>query len=32
MYSFILISTLIILSGLIAFVGDWMGIRVGKKR
>jgi uncharacterized protein (DUF3084 family) len=32
MYSFILISTLIIISGLIAFVGDWMGIRVGKKR
>ena len=32
MYSFILISTLITISGLIAFVGDWMGIRVGKKR
>jgi len=32
MYSFILISTLIIISGLIAFIGDWMGIRVGKKR
>ncbi len=32
MYSFILISTLIIISGLIAFVGDWMGLRVGKKR
>jgi len=25
-------STLIIISGLIAFVGDWMGLRVGKKR
>lgn len=32
MYSFILISTLIIISGLIAFIGDWMGFRVGKKR
>ncbi|HBY56765.1 MAG TPA: hypothetical protein DEG96_02710 [Candidatus Atribacteria bacterium] len=32
MYSFILMSTLIIISGLIAFVGDWMGLRVGKKR
>lgn len=32
MYSFILISALIIISGLIAFVGDWMGLRVGKKR
>jgi len=32
MYSFILISTLIIISGLIAFIGDWMGFRIGKKR
>ena len=32
MYTFILISTLIIISGLIAFVGDWVGLRVGKKR
>lgn len=32
MYSFILISALIIISGLIAFIGDWMGFRIGKKR
>ena len=32
MYSFILISTLIIISGLIAFVGDWIGLKVGKKK
>jgi len=32
MYTFILISTLIIISGLIAFVGDWVGLKVGKKR
>ena len=32
MYSFILLFTLIIISGLIAFVGDWIGLKVGKKR
>jgi len=32
MYSLILISTVIIISGLIAFVGDWVGLRIGKKR
>ena len=32
MSSFILISTLIIISGLIAFVADWIGLKVGKKR
>jgi len=32
MYSFILIFTLIIISGLIAFVGDWVGLKIGKKR
>jgi len=32
MYTFILISTLIVISGLIAFIGDWTGLKVGKKR
>ena len=32
MYSLILISTVIIISGLIAFVGDWVGLKIGKKR
>ena len=32
MSSFIMIFTLIIISGLIAFVGDWVGFKVGKKR
>ncbi|HZK11424.1 MAG TPA: DUF3084 domain-containing protein, partial [Atribacterota bacterium] len=32
MYSFILIFTLIVISGLIAFVGDWIGLKIGKKR
>ena len=32
MYSLILIFTLIIISGLIAFVGDWVGLKIGKKR
>jgi len=32
MYSLILISIVIIISGLIAFVGDWVGLRIGKKR
>jgi uncharacterized protein (DUF3084 family) len=32
MYSFILIFAVIIISGLIAFVGDWTGLRIGKKR
>ena len=32
MYSIILISTVIIISGLIAFVGDWVGLKIGKKR
>ena len=32
MYSFILIFTLIIISGLIAFIGDWVGLKIGKKR
>ena len=32
MYSIILIFTLIIISGLIAFVGDWVGLKIGKKR
>jgi len=32
MYSFILVFTLIIISGLIAFVGDWVGLKIGKKR
>jgi len=32
MYSVILIFAVIIISGLIAFVGDWMGFRIGKKR
>jgi len=32
MYSLILISTVIIISGLIAFVGDWVGFKIGKKR
>jgi len=32
MYSLILLFTVIIISGLIAFVGDWVGLRVGKKR
>jgi len=32
MYSLILISIVIIISGLIAFVGDWVGFKIGKKR
>ena len=32
MYSLILISTVIIISGLIAFVGDWVGLKIGKRR
>jgi uncharacterized protein (DUF3084 family) len=32
MYSFILVFTLIIISGLIAFIGDWVGLKIGKKR
>ena len=32
MYSLILVFTLIIISGLIAFVGDWVGLKIGKKR
>jgi len=32
MSSFILLFTLIIISGLIAFVADWIGLKVGKKR
>ena len=32
MYSFILVFTVIIISGLIAFVGDWVGLKIGKKR
>ena len=32
MYSLVLIFTLIIISGLIAFVGDWVGLKIGKKR
>jgi len=32
MYSLILISIVIIISGLIAFVGDWVGLKIGKKR
>ena len=32
MYSLILISMVIIISGLIAFVGDWVGFKIGKKR
>jgi uncharacterized protein (DUF3084 family) len=32
MYSLILIFTVIIISGLIAFVGDWVGLKIGKKR
>jgi uncharacterized protein (DUF3084 family) len=32
MYSLILVFTVIIISGLIAFVGDWVGLKIGKKR
>jgi len=32
MSGFILIFAIILISGLIAFVGDWMGLKVGKKR
>jgi uncharacterized protein (DUF3084 family) len=32
MYSLILIFTVIIISGLIAFIGDWVGLKIGKKR
>ena len=32
MYSLILISIVLIISGLIAFVGDWVGLKIGKKR
>ncbi len=32
MYSFILIFTLIIISGLIASIGDYVGLKIGKKR
>ena len=32
MYSLILVFTVIVISGLIAFVGDWVGLKMGKKR
>jgi len=32
MYSLVLIFTVLIISGLIAFVGDWIGLKIGKKR
>jgi uncharacterized protein (DUF3084 family) len=32
MYSLILVFTVIIISGLIAFVGDWVGLKIGKRR
>lgn len=32
MYNLILLFTVIIISGLIAFVGDWVGLKIGKKR
>ena len=32
MYSLILVFTVIVISGLIAFVGDWVGLKIGKKR
>lgn len=32
MYSLILVFTVIIISGLIAFIGDWVGFKIGKKR
>ena len=32
MYSLILVFILIIISGLIAFIGDWVGLKIGKKR
>ncbi len=32
MYSLILISIVLIISGLIAFIGDWVGLKIGKKR
>lgn len=32
MYSLILIFAVILISGLIAFVGDWVGLKIGKKR
>lgn len=32
MYSLILVFIVIIISGLIAFVGDWVGLKIGKKR
>ena len=32
MYSLVLVFTVIIISGLIAFVGDWIGLKIGKKR
>ena len=32
MYSLILIFIVIVISGLIAFVGDWVGLKMGKKR
>jgi len=32
MYSLILVFTVIIIGGLIAFVGDWVGLKTGKKR
>jgi len=32
MYSLILVFILIVISGLIAFVGDWVGLKIGKKR
>jgi len=32
MYSFILVFTLIIISGLIASIGDYVGLKIGKKR
>jgi len=32
MYSLILVFTVIVISGLIAFIGDWVGLKIGKKR
>ena len=32
MYNLILVFTLIVISGLIAFIGDWVGLKIGKKR
>ena len=32
MYSLVLVFIVLIISGLIAFVGDWVGLKIGKKR